>query len=380
MDSEKKENLNTDQTKWSETPYLLIKGFLMGSADIVPGVSGGTMALITGIYDRFIFAIKSFNSKALSSALRFRISELFSQIHWKFLMLLASGIIIAIFFFTRVVPLQVYMFTHPELIYGIFFGLILGSIFLLIAEINTKDRNWKYSIPLILGSAFGFWIVTFVPADTPETFWFVFLTGSVSISAMVLPGISGSYILLIFRKYDYVLMQLSALGTGETLTAIMNLMPFALGAITGLVVFSRILSWLLKNYYTATIVVLIGFLIGSLYVIWPYQDREYTQSVRSVEVMPVTDQFVQELMQREVLPNTPSYYHLGDLVNPEEELSENRLVEVKRVSRKVIKSTPFLPWKKEKYADDNIDTANGLTGFLIGIALIFGISYLRKKE
>ncbi|TVR16729.1 MAG: DUF368 domain-containing protein [Balneolaceae bacterium] len=352
----------------------------MGSADIVPGVSGGTMALITGIYDRFIFAIKSFDSKAVASVLTFRFKELFSQIHWKFVMLLATGVIMAVFFFTRVVPLQIYMFTHPELIYGIFFGLILGSIFLLIAEIDTKDRNWKYSIPLILGALFGFWIVTLVPADTPETFWFVFLTGSVSISAMVLPGISGSYILLIFRKYDYVLMQLSALGTSDTFTAIVNLIPFALGAITGLVVFSRILSWLLKNYYTVTIVVLVGFLVGSLYVIWPYQDREYTESVRSVEIMSVNDPFVLDLLQRQVLPDTPYYYYLGDLVNPDEPSMDEKKIEVKRVSRKIIKSSPFLPWLNDRRADDDVHTANGLKGFLIGILLIFGISYLRNRQ
>ncbi len=380
MDSDRVEDLNKDLTEWRETPYLLIKGFLMGSADIVPGVSGGTMALITGIYDRFIFAIKSFDSKAVASVLKFRIAELFDQIHWKFVMLLATGVIMAVFFFTRVVPLQVYMFTHPELIYGIFFGLILGSIFLLIAEIDTKDRNWKYSIPLIFGALFGFWIVTLVPADTPETFWFVFLTGSISISAMVLPGISGSYILLIFRKYDYILMQLSALGTSDTFTAIFNLVPFALGAITGLVVFSRILSWLLKNYYTITIVVLVGFLVGSLYVIWPYQDREYTESVRSVEIMSVNDPFVLDLMQREVLLDTPYYHYLGDLVNPDEPSMDERKIEVKRVSRKIIKSSPFLPWLNDRHADDDVHTANGLKGFLIGIILIFGISYLRNRQ
>ncbi len=380
MKSDQKEVLNTDNTKWSETPYLLIKGFLMGSADIVPGVSGGTMALITGIYDRLIFAIKSFNSRAIASALKFRIADLFQQIHWKFILLLASGIVLAIAFFTRVVPLQVYMFTHPELIYGIFFGLILGSIFLLIAEIDSDDRNWKFSIPLVAGALFGFWIVTLVPADTPETFWFVFLTGSVSISAMILPGISGSYILLIFRKYDYVLMQLSALGTSNTFEAILNLLPFALGALTGLAIFSRILSWLLKNYYTITIVVLVGFLVGSLYVIWPYQEREFTESVRSVEVMPVTDPIVELLMQREVIPDTPYYYRLGNLINPDEPVVDDQKIEVIRISRKVVKSSPFLPWLNDKYADKEVDKRGGLVGLLAGIILIFGISYLRKKQ
>lgn len=379
MKSDQTDKLNGDITTWRETPYLMIKGFLMGSADIVPGVSGGTMALITGIYDRFIFAIKSVNSKAVSSVFKLRFTELFSQVHWRFILILASGMVLAIFFFTRVVPLQVYMFTHPELIYGIFFGLILGSIILLIAEIDSSERKLKYSVPLIGGTLFGFWVVTLVPADTPETFWFVFLTGSVAISAMILPGISGSYILLIFRKYDYILSQLSSLGTSDTFEAILNLMPFALGAITGIVVFSRILSWLLKNYYTVTIVVLIGFLVGSLYVIWPYQHREYAVTVRSVEVVEITDPVVQQLMQRRVMPDTPTYQELGDLVNPEEPENGQRKIEIKNISRKLIQTSPFLPWADNRYTEKDVNTLGGLYGFLTGILLIFGISYLRKK-
>jgi putative membrane protein len=368
---------NGDETRWSEAPYLLIKGFLMGSADIVPGVSGGTMALITGIYDRLIYAIKSVNSKAIASALTFRLKELFSYVHWKFILLLLTGIFLAIVFFTRVVPLQVYMFTHPEIVYGLFFGLILGSIILLIAEIDSEDRSWKHAIPLLGGTLFGFWVVTLVPADTPETFWFVMLTGSVSITAMILPGISGSYILLIFRKYDYILSQLGLIGSPQTFDAMLNIFPFALGAIIGLALFSRVLSWLLKNYHTTTIVVLIGFLAGSLYVIWPYQEREFEESVRNVQVLPATDPVVQELMAQNEKPNTPSYEKIRGTI--EVEGAADAHVEVQTISRQLIKSEPFIPWIESTSEVRETDKRGGVMGMILGLLMIIGISYLRKK-
>jgi putative membrane protein len=349
----------------------------MGSADIVPGVSGGTMALITGIYDRLIYAIKSVNSKAIASALTFRLKELFSYVHWKFILLLLTGIFLAIVFFTRVVPLQVYMFTHPEIVYGLFFGLILGSIILLIAEIDSEDRSWKHAIPLLGGTLFGFWVVTLVPADTPETFWFVMLTGSVSITAMILPGISGSYILLIFRKYDYILSQLGLIGSPQTFDAMLNIFPFALGAIIGLALFSRVLSWLLKNYHTTTIVVLIGFLAGSLYVIWPYQEREFEESVRNVQVLPATDPVVQELMAQNEKPNTPSYEKIRGTI--EVEGAADAHVEVQTISRQLIKSEPFIPWIESTSEVRETDKRGGVMGMILGLLMIIGISYLRKK-
>jgi len=368
-----------DLTRWREAPFLMIKGFLMGSADIVPGVSGGTMALITGIYDRLIFAIKSFNASAVKSLVTFRIEDFFSQFHWKFVLFLASGMFLAILFFTRVVPLQVYMFTHAEIIYGLFFGLIVGSIYLLISEIKSSDRNWKFLFPLAAGTLLGFWVVTMVPADTPETFWYVFLTGSVSISAMILPGISGSYILLIFRKYDYILEQLSLLGTTQTWEAFLNLFPFGLGIIIGLIIFSRILSWMLKSFHTLTIVLLIGFLVGSLYVIWPYQDREYEEIVLSVEMLPVSNPIVQGLKQREDSPEKPEFQRIGRVINSETALGEFTVVEIETVARKVIASEPFIPWFTNREIDE-VNKSGGLTGMFIGLGMIFGISYLRKKS
>lgn len=363
---------NSDTTTWKETPYLIIKGFLMGSADIVPGVSGGTMALITGIYDRLIYAIKSVDTQTVGNLLRLRLQAVFAHFHWRFLLLLFIGIFSAVFFFTRIVPLQVYMFTHPEIVYGLFFGLIVGSIILLIVEISPEDRSWKNIIPLTAGALFGFWIVTLVPADTPESFWFVFLSGAVAISAMVLPGISGSYLLLIFRKYDYLLTQIGTIGSAETLTAFLNLLPFVLGALAGLALFTRLLSWLLKNYHAVTLLVLIGFLIGSLYVIWPYQEREYQEIVRNTEILDVTDPQVQEILQRPGIPETPRYKKISREIP-----GDPPRAEVETISRKVISTEPFIPFSDTRKTDT--DVTGGLGGMAAGLLLISVISYLRRK-
>ena len=373
----KTDSENRDNTDWKESPYLIIKGFLMGSADIVPGVSGGTLALITGIYHRLIYAIKSVDSKVVKHLFKLRFNKVFEYFHWKFLLLLFSGIILAIIFFTRIVPLQVYMFTHPELVYGLFFGLILGSVFLLIAELDQKDRNIKALFPLLIGSAIGFWVVTLVPAETPVTFWYVFASGAIAICAMILPGISGSYILLIFRKYDYVLSQLGAIGSGETVQALINLLPFVIGAATGLILFSRALSWLLNRYYSITLLILIGFLIGSLYVIWPYQDREYEDSVRSTEVLPVDHQLVTELKERAGVPNQPEYQRLGDEIKSE---NGERMIEVESVSRKLISSKPYFPTKENYETEREVNLTEGMVGIGLGFVLIIGIAILRKRS
>lgn len=369
-----------DETSWKESPFLIIKGFLMGSADIVPGVSGGTMALITGIYDRLIFAIKSADWTAFKSVLTFRFKSFFAHFHWKFFLLLFSGIFLAVFFFTRIVPLQVYMFTHPEIVYGLFFGLIVGSIVLLMAEIDKNKRTPVNFLYMIAGAVIGFWVVTLVPADTPETFWFVFLSGSVAICAMILPGISGSYLLLIFRKYDYILSLLGMLGTVDTMDAILKLLPFILGALTGIILFSRILSWLLKNFHTATLMVLIGFLIGSLYVIWPYQERTFEDHVRDTEIVAMGDPLVQELQKRESIPPGPQYKRIGEIQNPDATFDRLKRVEIETVSRKVVSSRPYFPGINWPEKDEEIDRLGGAGGMTVGLILIIGIAYLRKKK
>ena len=374
MDNQQQnERNNRDETTWKESPYLIIKGFLMGSADIVPGVSGGTMALITGIYQRLINAIKSVDSTVIENALKFRVKKVLELFHWKFFVLLFTGLGGAVLFFTKIVPLQIYMFTHTEIVYGLFFGLILGSIFLLIVEVSPEKRGWKNALPIIAGSIIGFWIVTLVPADTPETFWYVFISGAISICAMILPGISGSYILLILRKYDYILTELGNLASSNMMNAIVNLTPFFLGAILGLALFARILSWLLKHFHAATILVLVGFLIGSLYVIWPFQEREYYESVRAVEVLPYSDPIVQELLLREEEPELPRYQRIRTITEDSSEPGA-RVAEVETVSIQLLNSEPFIP----DFDSDEVNVGGGFTGGIIGLLMIWFISYLRQ--
>ncbi len=363
----------SDSTSWSESPFLLIKGFLMGSADIVPGVSGGTLALIVGIYTRLINAIKSFDSRFFKQFFTFKFRDALREVHWKFMVVLLSGMFCAILFFTKVVPLQVYMFTNPELVYGLFFGLIIGSIFVLIKAI--EGFNWVHGFMVVLGAGIGFWVVTLVPTDTPEAPWFVFISGSIAICAMILPGISGSYFLLILRKYDYILSQFGKLGTSETTAGILSLLPFVVGAVVGLVLFSRLLSWLLSRYEAKTLAVLIGFLIGSLYVIWPYQDRTFEQIVSKTEVVAYNSSKASELRNNPPDQNRPEFKRLGKTVNRDGAQKE---VEILTVKNKLIKSDPFIPYLTVQEAGTK-HFWSGIWGMVIGLIMVMGLDYLRTE-
>lgn len=373
----KSTNKEKDKTSLKEAPLLILKGFLMGSADIVPGVSGGTMALIAGIYSRLIHAIKSFDFGFFKRLLTFRWRPAFLSVHWKFMLLLLPGIFAAVLFFTKVVPLQVYMFTDPELIYGLFFGLIVGSIFILVKEIETF--TWRHVFFIFLGMLFGFWIVTLVPTETPTSPGFIFVSGAFAICAMILPGISGSYILLILRKYDFILSQIGKLGTGETLDGILVLLPFAIGAVAGLALFSRILSWLLDRYYAPTLAALIGFLIGSLYVIWPYQDREYAEFETRVDVIEYTSEKAQRLRTNPPDENRPEFERLGEVINPNAASGDLKQVELLTIKKKLIKTEPYIPYVTAEGAKTD-HFWQGIFGIGIGLLLVIGLDYLRDDE
>lgn len=358
-------------TSWKEWPVLLVKGFLMGSADIVPGVSGGTLALILGIYKRLINAIKSADTQFVKYFITLRWKPALQVIHWKFLVMLFSGIVVAILFFTRIVPLQVYMFTKPELIFGLFFGLILGSIYILVKAIDSL--GWEHGAFILLGSLIGFWVVTLVPTNTPETGLFVFFSGSIAICAMILPGISGSYLLLILRKYDYILSQIAAVG--QSAEPVLILLIFFAGAAVGLALFSRLLSWLLDHYYGFTLAVLIGFLIGSLYVIWPYQDRTYHESIRKTELVAYDHPHAVRLRENPPQRNGPEYEQLGEV----KATGNEKMVEIETVKQKLIKTDPFIPY----ITTDDAGTDHfwrGILGMIIGLAMVGGLDYLRSAD
>ncbi len=362
-------SINQDKTTVKETPILAIKGFLMGSADVVPGVSGGTMALILDVYERLLHAIKSVNATFIKSMLTFKWKDAVHELHWLFLIPLFAGILSAGAFFTTIVPLHIYMFTHPEIIYGLFFGLILGSIYVLIKE-QSQFRLLEVLF-LFGGLSFGLWVVTLVPSDTPDHPVFVFLTGVIAISAMILPGISGSYLLLIMRKYEYILSNINLMLTEDPIQGFLNIIPFTLGSLVGIAAFSRVLSWLLSRFHSQTIAVLIGFMVGSLFVIWPYQHRDYIEQVRGTEMVSITDDRVLELKENPN-ENLPEFNRLGETT------SEG--IEVLTIKKKLIKSTPYIPGSVGSTENDTPNVWGGIIGMIVGVFFVGGLDKLRAKK
>lgn len=240
------------------------RGFLMGAADVVPGVSGGTMAVVLGIYQRLINAIRAFDTRFVRHLIRAELGHAAAHTDLRFLLPLGVGIFSALMFFTRVVSLPTLIRTHPEPVYGLFFGLIAASIIILLR--SFKGFGGSDVLALVFGVAVGFGLVNLVPTATPETPWFVFFSGALAICAMILPGISGSFILLILQKYAYIFDAVGRLDFSV-------LLPFGLGAATGLLMFTRLLAFLLERFYRLTVNAIIGLLIGSLWLIWPFQLR-----------------------------------------------------------------------------------------------------------
>lgn len=240
------------------------RGFVIGAADVVPGVSGGTMAVVLGIYQRLINAIRAFDLALIRHLLSARFAQAGRHVDLSFILPLAVGIFAALMFFTRVVSLPELIRTHPQAIYGLFFGLIASSVVILFR--SFKGLSLTDAVALSLGILLGFALVNLVPAETPEASWFVFLSGALAICAMILPGISGSFILLILQKYAYIF---DAIGRLDFTV----LLPFALGAVTGLLLFSRVVAYLLRRFYRLSVNAIIGLLIGSLWLIWPFQIR-----------------------------------------------------------------------------------------------------------
>nr|VFJ54630.1 MAG: putative membrane protein [Candidatus Kentron sp. DK] len=248
------------------TVITILKGFCMGAADIIPGVSGGTVALMMGFYARLINAIRAFDGALLLYLYRGKFRVAVQHTDLAFLFALCAGIMAALVFFTRVIPLPVLIRAYPEMVYGLFFGLIAASIGVLLrglGRIGWRDTGW-----LMLGILTGYWLVGVVPMDTPEAPWFIFLSGSLAICAMILPGISGAFVLVILKKYAYLLAAIGQLDFGV-------LAPFGLGCIVGLLLFSRSLAWLLRRFRRQTFSVLTGILAGTLWVIWPFQEHTW---------------------------------------------------------------------------------------------------------
>jgi putative membrane protein len=240
--------------------FILLKGLCMGAADVVPGVSGGTIAFITGIYDEWLSSLKRCTPAVLLMIKRDGIVKTWQYINGNFLLALFGGILISLKTFAAIVLMA--MDTYPILVWAFFSGLVAASIYLLVRE----QRGWGAVefIGLVFGVLFILAISYMAPAQLPGHGWILFLGGFVAICAMILPGISGSFILLLVGLYPVFLQAIHHLE-------IVKLLWFGAGCITGLVVFSRFLLWLLNSYHTQTLAILIGFLVGSLSVTWPWK-------------------------------------------------------------------------------------------------------------
>ena len=251
----------------------------MGAADVVPGVSGGTIAFITGIYQELIDSIKSINFNTLKLFFTGKFKEFWKQINGNFLLAVVIGIGISVLSLAKGLE---YLLEHqPILIWSFFFGLIIASAIYIGKDIS----RWNIGtfVSLIAGAVIAYFITVLTPAEAHSSYGFVFLSGSIAICAMILPGISGSFILVLLGMYKFILGSISSFNLPV-------IAVFLVGAAIGIVLFSNLLSWLLKRYYNLTIALLAGFMIGSLNKVWPWKETVETFIDRHGEIKPLVEQ------------------------------------------------------------------------------------------
>jgi putative membrane protein len=275
---------------------VAIKGACMGAADVIPGVSGGTIAFITGIYDQLIGSINSINAEAVKLFFTGKFKEFWKHINGTFLLSLFCGILFSVVALAGL--MQYLLESHPIQTWAFFFGLIVASSLFILRGI--EGWNLKAVIFLILGVCLGIIVCTLSPTTTPDALWFIFLSGAIAICAMILPGISGSFILLILGKYKFIMEAITGLTTGQAVGEnLVILGVFAVGAVCGIIAFSRILNWLLSRYHKQTLLVLAGFIIGSLVKVWPWNNMEAIMLAQFPQASEVLNNLSVEILRNE---------------------------------------------------------------------------------
>ena len=284
--STSKNNSSTDTWKkaWMTSPgpktftehaYLFFKGVGMGTADIVPGVSGGTIAFITGIYEALLTAIASINSRLVLQVLRLNLKQALAGLHLRFLVTLVCGIALAVISTSH---LMHYLLTeHAVQTWSVFFGLITASILVVAHSINKRFTTFP---ALILGAILAYGITGLIPLYTPEEPWFIFFSGMIAICAMILPGLSGSFILLILGKYAFITAALRNPVNPDNLEIILI---FITGCLVGILGFSRILRYGLARWHDYTLALLTGIMLGSMRKVWPWKITLESQIIRGKE-------------------------------------------------------------------------------------------------
>ena len=257
--------------KLSEYILTAVKGACMGAADVIPGVSGGTIAFIMGIYDKFVASLAAINAEAVKLFFTGKFKEFWRHINGGFLLSLVVGIGVSVISLATV--MQTLLSDFPIQTWAFFFGLIVASSIFILRGIS----GWglREILFLIGGVVLGVVICTLSPTQTPDALWFIFLSGAIAICAMILPGISGSFILLILGKYQYILGAVSDLVAGQNIAGnLLIIGVFAIGAVVGILSFSKFLHWLLSRWHKQALIILAGFIIGSLVKIWPWNNPE----------------------------------------------------------------------------------------------------------
>ena len=248
---------------------VAIKGMAMGMAETIPGVSGGTIAFITGIYEKLLETIKAFKPSLIKTWKNEGLKAVWTEINGNFLVSLLGGMVVGIG--VGVVVIDKLIHLYPPVVWAFFFGLIIASIIYIGKQISKWD--FKVILALIIGIAVAFGITQLPMGQVNESLWFVFICGAIAVSALILPGISGSFILLIMGMYSYILHDTLKTGVFENhdTGAIITMLVFGLGMIIGLFTMARFLTWSLKNYKNITFALLTGFMIGALNKLWPWR-------------------------------------------------------------------------------------------------------------
>lgn len=263
---------------------LSLKGIAMGAADVVPGVSGGTIAFIVGIYQELLESIKSINTANLKLLFTGKIGSFWKAVNGNFLLSLVIGIAISIFSLARLITYL--LVAHPILVWSFFFGLVLASTWFVSKDITKW--NWKTVLSFCIGAITAYYVTVATPVETPNGLWFIFLSGAIAICAMILPGISGSFILVLLGKYYYIMEAVKTLN-------IPVIVVFICGAAIGITSFSRILSYTLRKFHDITYAVLAGFMLGSLNKVWPWKEVVETYTDSHGNIKP--------LVEANILPN-----------------------------------------------------------------------------
>jgi len=290
--SENFQKIDLEETKfttswkkaWMATPgpitfiehlNLFLKGICMGTADIVPGVSGGTIAFITGIYDSLLSAISSINIKFFLQLVKLNLIKALSEFHFRFLFTLFLGVAVALISTANL--MHFLLNEYPIQIWSIFFGLITGSILIISHSIKKRLSSFP---PLIIGTLISYTITALIPLNTPEDSWFIFICGMIAVCAMILPGLSGAFILLILGKYAFIT---SALRNPFFIENLIIIMIFCSGCLIGIIFFSRLLRYGLLRWHDHTLAILTGIMIGSMRKVWPWKITLESQIIRGKE-------------------------------------------------------------------------------------------------